>query len=295
MFHNTRLLVVKHPTAHSHPQILLRWQSPGTGNCPHLCAVARTRIRLHVCEQTITVLKGTFEFLPPHLKDGESNLFNLFVSPHLGGTPSSSHNTSNHWSKSFPKRYSSDWFHIPSQGYPSPSHWVLQSWGYLSLSTSVLLSWGVPPARTGSCTNQPLQDVYPSLDRMGYSPLKTVGWVFAMGQAVWFFHSCRRAFLLLMARRATYTFWKIEGTVPIHVSHVQLPYTVINMQDGGGGYSELWKTWKVWKTSNFIKVVGSISSHIGSHKWQPSWIIKDGCHLIYGIWYQMQIWSMWGV
>ena len=30
-------------------------------------------------------------------------------------------------------------------------------------------------------------------------------------------------------------FWKVEGTVCIHVSHVQLPYKVINMQDGGGG------------------------------------------------------------
>ena len=32
--------------------------------------------------------------------------------------------------------------------------------------------------------------------------------------------------------------WKVEGTVRIHVSHVQLPYTVINvhsnMQGGGG-------------------------------------------------------------
>ena len=25
-------------------------------------------------------------------------------------------------------------------------------------------------------------------------------------------------------------FWKVEGTVRIHVSHVQLPYTVINIQ-----------------------------------------------------------------
>ena len=50
-----------------------------------------------------------------------------------------------------------------------------------------------------------------------------------------------------MARRATYVvdgrffgrfFWKVEGTVHIHVSHVQLPYTVINvhgnMQGEGG-------------------------------------------------------------
>ena len=30
-------------------------------------------------------------------------------------------------------------------------------------------------------------------------------------------------------------FWKVEGTVRIHVSHVWLPYMVINVQDGGGG------------------------------------------------------------
>ena len=51
---------------------------------------------------------------------------------------------------------------------------------------------------------------------------------------------------LLVARRATYVvdgrffghiFWKVVGTVCIHVSHVQLLYTVINMhsnmQTGG--------------------------------------------------------------
>ena len=67
-----------------------------------------------------------------------------------------------------------------------------------------------------------------------------------------------------MARRATYVvdgrffdhyFWKVEGTVRIHVNsrvaHVWLPYTVINVQDGGGGDSELCKTQKVQKTSNF--------------------------------------------
>ena len=35
-----------------------------------------------------------------------------------------------------------------------------------------------------------------------------------------------------------YIFWKVEGTVRIHMSHVQLPYMVINvhgnMQGGGG-------------------------------------------------------------
>ena len=71
--------------------------------------------------------------------------------------------------------------------------------------------------------------------------------------------------ILLVARRATYVvdgrfiahyFWKVEGTVRIHVNsrvaHVWLPYTVINVQDGGGD-SELRKTRKVWKTSNFFK------------------------------------------
>ena len=83
-------------------------------------------------------------------------------------------------------------------------------------------------------------------------------------------------FTSLVARRATYVvdgwffghfFWKLEGTVHIgvnsHVAHMWLPYTVINMQGG----DEHWKTLKVWKTSNFIKVVGSISDHIGSHEW----------------------------
>ena len=55
---------------------------------------------------------------------------------------------------------------------------------------------------------------------------------------------------LLVAHRATYVvdgqffghfFWKVEGTVHIHMSHVQLPYTVINMHgnmQGGGGRTE---------------------------------------------------------
>ena len=55
-------------------------------------------------------------------------------------------------------------------------------------------------------------------------------------------------FVWLVARRATYVvdgrffchfFWKVEGTVCIHISHVQLPYMVINvhgnMQGWGGG------------------------------------------------------------
>ena len=62
-----------------------------------------------------------------------------------------------------------------------------------------------------------------------------------------------------MARRATYVvdgrffghyFWKVEGTVRIHVNsrvaHVWLPYTVINVQ--GGENCEHWKTRKVRKT-----------------------------------------------
>ena len=51
-------------------------------------------------------------------------------------------------------------------------------------------------------------------------------------------------------------FWKVEGTVRIHVNsrlaHVWLPYAVINVQDGGGD-SKLHKTRKVQKTSNFYK------------------------------------------
>ena len=53
-----------------------------------------------------------------------------------------------------------------------------------------------------------------------------------------------------MARRATYVvdgrffghfFWKVEGTVHTHVSHVQLPYMVINVHSNmqGGGGTEL--------------------------------------------------------
>ena len=81
----------------------------------------------------------------------------------------------------------------------------------------------------------------------------------------------------LVARRATYVvdgrffghfFWKVEGTVRIHVNsrvaHVWLPYMVINVQDGAGGHSKLQKTLQVRKTSNFYK--GG-----GEHKW-PFWI-----------------------
>ena len=49
-------------------------------------------------------------------------------------------------------------------------------------------------------------------------------------------------------------FWKVEGTVCIHVnSHVAnvwLPYMVINVQGEG---NEHWKTQKTWKFSNLHK------------------------------------------
>ena len=65
-------------------------------------------------------------------------------------------------------------------------------------------------------------------------------------------------------------FWKVEGTVRIHVNsgvaYVWLPYTVINMQDGGGGIPNFVKLGKFGKLQIFIKVVGSISGHIGSHE-----------------------------
>ena len=80
-----------------------------------------------------------------------------------------------------------------------------------------------------------------------------------------------------MARRATYVvdgrffghfFWKVEGTVRIHVNscvaHVWLPYTVINVW-GGGGIANIRKLRKFGKLQIFIKVVRSISGHTGSH------------------------------
>ena len=58
-------------------------------------------------------------------------------------------------------------------------------------------------------------------------------------------------------------FWKVEGTVRIHVNsrvaHVWLPYTVINVL-GGEGNCEHRKTRKVRKTSIFNK--GG-----GEHQW----------------------------
>ena len=46
---------------------------------------------------------------------------------------------------------------------------------------------------------------------------------------------------------------------------VWLPYTVINV--GGGGSASIGKLRKFGKLQFLIKVVGSISGHIGSHEW----------------------------
>ena len=66
-------------------------------------------------------------------------------------------------------------------------------------------------------------------------------------------------------------FWKVEGTVRTHVNshvaHVWLPYTVINVWRGGGGIASIGKLGKFGKLQFLIKVVGSISGHIGSHEW----------------------------
>ena len=82
-----------------------------------------------------------------------------------------------------------------------------------------------------------------------------------------------------MARRATYVvdgrffghlFWKVEGTVHTHVNsrvaHMWLPYMVINVW-GEGGIVSIGKLRKFGKLQFLIKVVGSISGHIGSHEW----------------------------
>ena len=61
-------------------------------------------------------------------------------------------------------------------------------------------------------------------------------------------------------------FGRWRGQCAYTLIPVWLPYTVINVQGGGGG-NEHRKTPKVWKTSNLIKVVGSISNHIGSCEW----------------------------
>ena len=65
-------------------------------------------------------------------------------------------------------------------------------------------------------------------------------------------------------------FWKVEGTVRTYVNsrvaHVWLPYTVINVW-GAGGIASIGKLRKFGKLQLLIKVVGSISDHIGSHEW----------------------------
>ena len=58
------------------------------------------------------------------------------------------------------------------------------------------------------------------------------------------------------------TFLEGGGTVCMHMSHVQLPYMVINVKDGGGGgilnFGKLGKFGK--------QVVGNISDYIVSHE-----------------------------
>ena len=58
----------------------------------------------------------------------------------------------------------------------------------------------------------------------------------------------------------------------IHVSHLQLTYTAINMQGGGGAFGEpnIGKLKKFGKLKIYMKVAGSIFGHIRSPKWQPS-------------------------
>ena len=87
---------------------------------------------------------------------------------------------------------------------------------------------------------------------------------------------------LLVARRATYVvdgrffghfFWKVEGTVRIHVSHIHTRESrTANVQVEGWGFRELniGKLKKFGKLKIHIKVAGSIIGHVGSHKWQPS-------------------------
>ena len=71
-------------------------------------------------------------------------------------------------------------------------------------------------------------------------------------------------------------FWKVEGTVRIHVSHVQLPYMVINVHgnmQGRGERTEHWKTRKFRKSSNCNKG--------GREHWQPYWIFYMAAILKY--------------
>ena len=68
-------------------------------------------------------------------------------------------------------------------------------------------------------------------------------------------------------------FWKVKGS-NAHTRHVQLTYTVINVQGGGGGGESgelnIRKLEKFRKVQIYINVAGSIFGNIGSHKWQPS-------------------------
>ena len=68
----------------------------------------------------------------------------------------------------------------------------------------------------------------------------------------------------------TFFFGRWRGQCAYTLIHVQLPCMVIDLQDGGGGILNFRKLGKFGKLKIFIKVVGSISDHIRSHKWQPS-------------------------
>ena len=49
-------------------------------------------------------------------------------------------------------------------------------------------------------------------------------------------------------------FWKVEGTVRIHVSHVQLPYMVINMHRNMQGGGKLNRTSENSKISKIFQL-----------------------------------------
>ena len=56
----------------------------------------------------------------------------------------------------------------------------------------------------------------------------------------------------------------------MHTRYFPCGSRVAPMQDGGvGGIPNFRKLGKFGKLKIFIKVVGSISGHIGSHEWQP--------------------------
>ena len=73
-------------------------------------------------------------------------------------------------------------------------------------------------------------------------------------------------------RFIAHIFWKLKGTVRIHVnSCVAHVWFLCRMVRGGGGsIPNFGKLGKFRKLQIFIKVVGSISGHIGAHEWQPS-------------------------